>query len=311
MFTFLIPIRHPERVRDADLFRQYLLQTFASLEAQTASDWRAILVANEGHALPDLPDRASVHRVDFAPPKRLSEAETPTEYERLLREDKGRRLTAGIKDIPPDALVMLMDDDDWISAKLVEFCLNDQSWDGGYYVFDGYVRQTGADAVTPVSEFQGLCGSSIIVRPKDLMMYDTGAFRADDESIIELGDHLMLFRNLGLKKGRLRPIPFPSAVYRVGHPTSTKIDLDIMQTNTQSSSKMTRITSRLASIRNIGEFVDFLRFRSFVRRYDERRVYGEERPIDDDLAAEFFGGALDAGLAPHADDARASQLEAG
>ena len=53
--TFIIPVRHQDNARDWALLKANLTQTAASIASQTHPGWRALVVANEGADLPDLP----------------------------------------------------------------------------------------------------------------------------------------------------------------------------------------------------------------------------------------------------------------
>src|SRR5579862_1324767 len=65
--TFVIPLRHPYNSTDWSALKRRLAQTIRSIAGQDDARWRAIIVANEGSDLPQLPYKFSLKQVDFPP----------------------------------------------------------------------------------------------------------------------------------------------------------------------------------------------------------------------------------------------------
>ena len=53
--TFIIPVRHQSNSKDWSSLKVNLAQTITSISAQTNKNWHAVIVANQGADLPDLP----------------------------------------------------------------------------------------------------------------------------------------------------------------------------------------------------------------------------------------------------------------
>ena len=54
--TFVIPVRHHDNAPNWERLLQRLMQTAASIAAQTSASWRAVVVASAGSRVPQLPD---------------------------------------------------------------------------------------------------------------------------------------------------------------------------------------------------------------------------------------------------------------
>jgi len=88
--TFIIPVRHQDNSKNWGLLKANLTQTIASIAAQTNKNWRAVIVANEGADLPDVPDGFEIVRVNF-PPNTMHEQQGNDKeaYYDAFRIDKG------------------------------------------------------------------------------------------------------------------------------------------------------------------------------------------------------------------------------
>jgi hypothetical protein len=215
--TFIVPVRHQNNARDWGELKRNLTQTLASLAAQTTPNWRAIVVANHGADLPALPRNVEVKRVDF-PPNLLherGEAELETFYE-AVRLDKGRRILAGMLHAGPTGYFMVVDDDDFVSRRLAEFVVRHDG-ENGWSIRDGYVWASGGRVLYRHPDFARFCGTSHIVRAD---LYDLPArFEAASEPFVKriLGSHVFIEEHLRVSGAPLGPLPFPGAIYRIGH----------------------------------------------------------------------------------------------
>ena len=215
--TFIVPVRHQSNARDWSELKRNLAQTLASLAAQTTPSWRAIVVANHGAELPPLPRNVEVKRVDF-PPNLLHErgaAEQEAFYE-AVRLDKGRRILAGMLHAGPTGYFMVVDDDDFVSRRLAEF-VSTHHGRNGWAIKDGYIWPNGGRMLYRHPNFSRFCGSSHIVRAD---LYDLPArFEDADESFVKrmLGSHVFIEEHLRVSGTPLAVLPFPGAIYRVGH----------------------------------------------------------------------------------------------
>lgn len=90
--TFVIPIRHQENSENWNLLIENLKQTIRSICAQKNSGWKAIIVANLGARLPELPKNFDVCFVNFPTNKLYIRGSSDLEvFREEVRLDKGRR----------------------------------------------------------------------------------------------------------------------------------------------------------------------------------------------------------------------------
>lgn len=217
VLTFIIPVRHQKNARDWSLLKRNLTQTVASIANQTSSDWRGIIVANEGADLPVLPGKFSVTWVDF-PPNDIHERGDATEEDFLdsFRADKGRRVLAGMLDARDSRFFMIVDDDDFVSARIVEYVSRHQN-ENGWAIDKGYIWDDGGSLLLCRDQFNHYCGTSLIIR-SDLYGLPSKAEDASIEWIKNmLGSHVRVVPALAERGTPLNSLPFRGAVYRVAH----------------------------------------------------------------------------------------------
>jgi cellulose synthase/poly-beta-1,6-N-acetylglucosamine synthase-like glycosyltransferase len=151
MLVFITSLKHPSTVASPDTMLRLLNRTLSTIEAQTCSDYRVIVVC---HEIPQLSyDFAHVEYVlvDFPPPADdfLDLAYT-AEVDRdegqrkkrleLVKLDKGRKYLRGLyhaRQYNPSH-VMFFDADDCLSPNIVQTVLRgpkEKSW----YVGNGYI----------------------------------------------------------------------------------------------------------------------------------------------------------------------------
>lgn len=216
LLTFIIPVRHPENAKNWGLLKAKLVQTIASIAAQSHPDWRAIIVANHGADIPPLPESFSVTRVNF-PPNNMHDRGNASEADFLdaFRIDKGRRVLAGMLEARDSRFFMIVDDDDFVSARLAEFVAGHDQ-ENGWVINDGYVWDDGGSLLFATDAFNNVCGTSLIIR-SDLYGLPASLEAADPEWIkTMLGSHKRVLLALEQQKTPLRPLPFKGAIYRVG-----------------------------------------------------------------------------------------------
>jgi hypothetical protein len=217
LLSFIIPVRHQDNAGDWNALKRRLSQTVASIAAQSNDDWRAVIVANEGADLPELPYRCSVARVSFPPNQRyeLNDGNREAVYE-AVRLDKGRRVLTGMLAARDSQFFMVVDDDDFVSANIVEHVAA-YSQSNGWKIDRGYLWSEGGRLMLQNNDFSNTCGTSHIVRAE---LYDLPAQfgEASDEYIKSmLGSHRRIAAILADRGAPLSRLPFRGAVYRVGH----------------------------------------------------------------------------------------------
>ena len=217
MLTFIIPVRHQDNARDWSLLKANLAQTAASVASQTHPGWRALVVANEGADLPALPIGFDVVRVAFPPNDlhEMGEADLEAVYD-AFRADKGRRVLAGMLAARDSRFFMIVDDDDFVSARIAGHVARHPDANG-WTIDRGYIWDDGGRLLLGYDEFNQLCGTSLIVR-SDLYGLPIRFEDASPDWIKSmLGSHVRIADILAERGTPLDTLPFRGAVYRVGH----------------------------------------------------------------------------------------------
>ena len=228
--TFIIPVRHQDNARDWGALKANLAQTMASISNQTSDDWRAVIVANEQADLPALPERFEVERVTF-PPNDMHErggAELE-DFLEAFRFDKGRRVLKGMLRARDSRFFMIVDDDDFVSARIVEHAAANADANG-WVINRGYVWNDGGRVLLQHDDFNRLCGTSLIIRSDLYALPD----RFDDASCewikAMLGSHVRIAGILADGGTPLATLPFRGAVYRVAHAGSHSTAPSLLRT---------------------------------------------------------------------------------
>ena len=215
--TFLIPVRHPANSTNWARLKANLTQTVASISAQTNGDWRGIIIANEGSDLPPLPERFSVEWVQFPPNTRHEKGSgTTDEFLDAFRIDKGRRVLKGMLRGRDSRFFMIVDDDDFVSSRITQFAV-DHPDASGWVVDLGYVWDDGGKLLYEHRQLNHVCGSSLIVRAELYGLPETFEAATPEFIMTMLGSHRRIGTLLAERGTPLTPLPFPGAIYRVGH----------------------------------------------------------------------------------------------
>ena len=220
ILTFIIPVRHQDNAPNWQNVKRHLSEAILSISRQQGDGWKAIIVANHGADLPDMPKGFTVTRVNFAPNQLYTQGNADREqFYDAFRIDKGRRVLAGMLEAGEMGHVMIVDDDDFVSRRLTSFVgANTQA--NGWFIRDGYVWSDGGQLLYRSADFHRLCGSSHIVR-SDLYQMPPSLEAADDTYIRRmLGSHRFIEDVLTASGTPLAPLPFIGAVYRTGHAES-------------------------------------------------------------------------------------------
>jgi hypothetical protein len=263
--TFIVPVRHHASVADWPAVVAVLAVTLRSIAAQTAPNWRAVVVANTETELPALPAGVEAARVDL-PYRQLPDQRVDLEaFYEGIRDDKGRRILAGIKHSRPRGHVMVVDYDDLVSNRLAALVASDPQAPGWF--FDtGYLFSGSSLIYRYPREFYEKCGTSHVVRadlfglPDDLAGATTTVIRRN------LGSHKFIKKDLEAAGSPLAPLPMPGAIYRIGHSGS----------NSQSSPLLRHLFSPRDAVRHP---------RRTLRNAAGLRLMGHS------IKREFFGAA--------------------
>lgn len=230
LVTFIVPVRHQDNARDWSALKANLSQTIASIANQTHDDWRAVIVANEGADLPELPERVEVERVTFPPNDMHERGATALEdFYDAFRLDKGRRVLTGMLPARDSRYFMIVDDDDFVSARIVQHVAT-HAGANGWKIRRGYVWNDGGRLLLQHDDFNQLCGTSLIIR-SDLYGLPGRFEDASSEWIRQmLGSHIRIAGILAERGARLDELPFRGAIYRVAHRGSHSMAPSLLRT---------------------------------------------------------------------------------
>lgn len=219
--TFVIPVRHPANARDWSQLKSNLTQTVRSIAAQDHGDWRGIIVANEGSDLPTLPERFGVEWVQFAPNAQHNQQAglSREDFRNAFRIDKGRRVLKGMLRTRDSRFFMIVDDDDFVSARITRFALQHPDAHG-WTVDDGYVWSDGGRLLLKHNAFNQICGTSLIVRADAYGLPERFEDATPAYMMGMLGSHIRPHEVLARQGTPLARLPFHGAVYRVGQSSS-------------------------------------------------------------------------------------------
>jgi hypothetical protein len=216
LLTFLIPVRHPANARDWSRLKANLAQTVKSIAAQTNDDWQGLIVANEGSDLPPLPERFSVEWVRFLPNDLHDKGRSSRDdYLDAFRLDKGRRVLKGMLRAQDSRYFMIVDDDDFVNFRITRF-VAEHAGENGWYVDRGYVWNDGGRFLLKHDHFNGVCGTSLIIRSDNYGFPKKFEDASPDFIKLMLGGHLGVPRLMADYGKPLAPLPFRGAIYRVG-----------------------------------------------------------------------------------------------
>jgi hypothetical protein len=263
--TFIIPVRHQDNARDWGALKANLTQTMASIANQTSNDWRAIIVANEQADLPALPERFEVERVTF-PPNDMHErggAELE-DFLEAFRFDKGRRVLKGMLRARDSRFFMIVDDDDFVSARIVEYAAAHADANG-WMINRGYVWNDGGRLLLEHEEFNQLCGTSLIIRSDLYALPETFEDASCDWIKAMLGSHVRIAGILAEGGTPLAALPFCGAVYRVAHVGSHSTAPSLLRTYFLSA----------AAIRRPGRMLEHARKLRWLGRELRREFFGD------------------------------------
>lgn len=217
LVTFIIPVRHQDNARDWQALKTNLVQTIASIANQTNGDWRGIIVANEGADIPPLPEKFSVERVTF-PPNDMHELGkgSKEDFYDAFRADKGRRVLMGMLRARDSEFFMIVDDDDLVSAHIVQYVSEHRS-ENGWTIDKGFIWDSGGSLLFRYNEFNHLCGTCLIIRSDLYGLPERFEAAALDWIKTMLGSHVRIAGILSERGTPLQSLPFRGAVYRVAH----------------------------------------------------------------------------------------------
>ena len=143
LVTFIIPVRHQDNARDWSLLKANLIQTIASISNQTNGDWRGSSWQTRAPICPTCRNASVVERVTFPPNDmhELGKASMEDFYD-AFRADKGRRVLMGMLRARDSRFFMIVDDDDFVSARIVQH-VSENPDANGWTIDHGYIWDDG------------------------------------------------------------------------------------------------------------------------------------------------------------------------
>jgi hypothetical protein len=160
VLTFLTTIRHPARSQSYETVWALLGDTVRSLCAQTDPNFQVVVVCDRAMALSDDP-RVHVVTVDWPP---VDKNRAHREFKcRSALLDKGTKYAVGLghlRHLGSDH-VMFCDADDFVANDIAAF-VNQHPDANGWVMEQGYMLTP--KAMTPLDQFNRLCGTSHIIR---------------------------------------------------------------------------------------------------------------------------------------------------
>ncbi len=209
MFYFAIPLISRQASHDWSAVESLLTDTLASILHSTTRDFRVLIAC---HDVPDTPynadDKVKFLQVAFPP---LMGRNRPM----LDKIHKLRTAALEARQSGP-GYIMLMDADDLISKRLVEYVLADQD-PYGYVISKGYELDYATGRVKWCPRYHLLCGSSVIAK----VSLDDLPQSLEDEhsyfsSMIQGGHRMCEARSRDMGRP-LRRIPFPAGMYIINN----------------------------------------------------------------------------------------------
>ena len=162
VFYFVIPLRSAETTSNWSLTCRLLGRTLRNISAQRSQNWRVVLVCNER---PDIPELEFVNvftcQVDFSVPQGYVER----------RRDMYKKRAAGVEiafqqaAAETNTTIMLVDADDLLSVRLVEFAETEDAVNG-FVLSRGYLHAPGSRVLWTHNRFHMICGSCTAFRTR-------------------------------------------------------------------------------------------------------------------------------------------------
>jgi len=214
-FFFCIPLMPKANASDWEQVSKVFNQTLRSLDNQTNKSFQVLIAAQD---MPELAPDLTLDVVHLAPHWTV---ENRTDAK--LRDKRWKR-TLLLRTVRErgGGYVMMLDADDLVSNRLVDYVLKNRD-PNGYIVENGYAYDWKANLIAPIpgvwkKSFDNVCGSCSVI---NFTLDDLPPLRGGDEGTDYLAKHLSQhsqWKHVMRDFGRpLTPLPFPAAVYVLNH----------------------------------------------------------------------------------------------
>jgi glycosyltransferase involved in cell wall biosynthesis len=209
MVTFIIPVKSEKVSGSWSQFSKLFERTLKSVTNQTSQNFRVIVVCHEKPETTFTHPGVKYIYVDFPVPALKT---APKEkHDGLKEEDKSKKILAGVAyaEKYDTDFYMVVDADDCISNRIVAHIENNKSSNQvGWYINKGYFYREGDKIISlNRNNFNTLCGTCIIVRPKYI------------KDIFQEVPHLLYVHQTETFNdgAELAQLPFPGAVYSMAN----------------------------------------------------------------------------------------------
>ena len=229
--TFIIPVISKEITDRWEVVYANLKKTLASVENQTNSNWRVLIVSQTKPDVEYIKDKIIYVPAGFKPARKcpanikLSAREIAL-YRRVNDLDRMRKLrvaAAALHKYRTD-FVMILEADDFVSNRLCEFVAADKEANG-WSIEQGYTWNGKSNYVHRTNRLTAVCGSSSIVKvfyellpkemsidvdPTTLNLFSSGCPFLDHV-------HSELRESMAQAGQPMQTLPFRGAIYHKGH----------------------------------------------------------------------------------------------
>lgn len=252
---FIIPLRHPENIRDRCQAISILSQTVQSVLNQKDSAVAISIVSNPMDELAQFEPFCNIIPVELPPNRDHEEVPGPGKN-KAVRRDKGMRLYAGLERSRL-ANVMLLDDDDFLHRSISSF-VTEQAHPNGWVIDKGYHWTSGSAYLFPQNRFHRSCGSCHILR-RDLLLKAIDSYDDLYQGIdLMLGSHVFLADRCAALGFPLSPLPFRAAIKRRDHANAHSqtgaIDLRLFLGYVAKTARQFGLSEALAQLRAVTRY---------------------------------------------------------
>lgn len=225
MLNFIVPVRHPQNMKDPEIQKHNLSKTLLSLSNQSITEYKIIIVVNPGTLLPQLPERCEVCFVDSDPIE--EEGLTIDELRPLRHCDVARKVHAGLILSGLKGFFMKVDDDDFVHKDIAKLCYENPGKDG-FRVTKGYMWSENSNFLYYLNNFHNRCGTCNILKAELLDIPPQLEKNVSDRLRDMLGYHTRL-KTVLQDRLTIEDIDFPAAIYNIGHGNSNMMHPNVWQ----------------------------------------------------------------------------------
>lgn len=227
MLMFITSLRHLDNCNSStfDSVLNLLESTLRSICAQTDKRFQVLVVCNEVPKLGFQHPAIKYVAVNLPSPSTLRKAAIGMD---ALRLDRGCKYLIGLQNSQyyQPSHIMFFDADDYVSNRLAEFVANNQT-ENGWFFKQGYLYDRTVNTLGMLDNFHMYCGTSHVVRSGLYSIQGVLPYTPSQNLILEfveehyliyfLGSHRWITTHFAQKNKPLQPLPFPGAIYHVGH----------------------------------------------------------------------------------------------